>query len=152
MAVDLSKFTGLPRQGASGEAGDPIDRFRQLIASRVHPDYCDVSERESFIRDGMSLGLDRSTAEVSFDLELEARCIASEQVLLQSLEALLRRFTDQDKKLDKKERQDAIQITCRPAAGYRQGLRYDVAERFLVQFCRSNGVKVKAGFLKWVVP
>lgn len=129
-----------------------MDRFRHLIASRVHADYCDVSERDSILREGVGLGLDRSTAEVSFDLELESRCIANEQVLLHKLEALLRRFTDQDKKLDDKERQDAIQLTCRPGGGYRQGLRYDVAERFLLQFCRANAVKVKTGFLRWGVP
>lgn len=144
MAVNISK--------PGGDGGDLVERLRQYIKNRVGSDYCDLSERDALLREAAQIGLDRPTAEATVDLELESSFVANEHRLLANLESILRRFTDQDKKLDPKERIDAIQLACRPASGCQQGLRYDVAERFLVNFCRTNGVKVKTGFMRWSVP
>jgi tellurium resistance protein TerD len=138
--------------GARPADCDPGDMFAQLIQCRPFQGYCDGSERDALLREGMLIGLDRAGAEVVLDLELERQAIVNEHALLKRLDTALRQFTDNDKKLDDKERRDALQLACRPAAGYGSGLRYDVAENYVVQFCRANRVKVKVGFLKWAVP
>jgi len=148
MAINISKSGEV----AGSNGGDPVARFRQLIANRVSADYCDIAEREALLREAVAMGLDRPTADATLDLELESSFIANEHRLLANFESMLRRFTDQDKKLDPKEHADAIQIACKPSGGCRQGLKYDVAERFLISFCRSNGVKMKTGFMRWAVP
>lgn len=150
MAINIGK--GSAAGPAASDAGDALEGFRALIARRVDPDYCTAAEREALIREGVNLGLSRTDAEGAFDLELESGFTANEHALLAKLDANLRQFTDKDKKLDDKERRDAVQLACRPSIGYRQGLRFDVAERYLVQFCRTNGVKVKTGFMRWAVP
>jgi hypothetical protein len=152
MPIEIGKRDGARDSVSRPENGDQFDILRQMIASRIDPEYCESSQREALIRDAQALGLSRTDTEVAVDLELESLFTANEYALLARLEANLRQFTDKDKKLDPKERRDAIQLACRPAVGYRQGLRYDVAERFLVQFCRSNGVKVKKGFMRWATP
>lgn len=86
------------------------------------------------------------------DMELESRGWANEAKLLDELDSLLRRFTEKDKKLDEKERADAVQMVCKAKAGYTKGLDFDTAERRIVEYCRANGVKVKVGFFKWAVP
>jgi len=97
-------------------------------------------------------GLDLHVATMLVDMELEVAQSANEQRLTEELDGLLRRFTDSDKKLDAKERSDAIQMVCKPKTGYSKGLAFEVAEKRVVAFCRANGVKVKVGFLRWDIP
>jgi hypothetical protein len=158
MGLDLSKGSG--RNGSSGESsrhsetpsGDPIAQFRHAMALRLSGDYLESSERESLLTDATSYGVGRTESEVALDLELERLGIANEHALLLNLEAVLQRFTAKDKKLDPKERTDALQMACRPGPGFRQGLRYDVADRFAIEFCRNRGVKVKTGMFSWAIP
>ncbi len=105
------------------------------------------------IRHGVTTyGLDLHMATILVDMELEVTQSANEQRLTEELDGLLRRFTDSDKKLDAKERSDAIQMVCKPKTGYSKGLSFEVAEKRVVAFCRANGVKVKVGFLRWDIP
>lgn len=105
------------------------------------------------IRQGVAnLGLDVAKATIIIDMELDAMGCANESKLCEELDALLHRFTDKDKKLDPKERSDAIQIVCRPKPGASKGLAFDVAERRVIEFCRANRVKVKVGILRWDIP
>lgn len=126
--------------------------FIEMVSRQGPSRYCGSSEREALIGAGVRGGLDRSSAETVLDLELERLGIANEAALLVRLEALLRRFTDKDRRLDDKERRDAVQLVCRAAAGFAEGMRHDVADDYVVRFCRERGVKVKVGLLKWAVP
>jgi tellurium resistance protein TerD len=153
MNISLGKGETKPAVSGGRPADcDPRDLLAQLVGTRPFDGYCATVERNALLREAELLGLAANAAEIVLDLELESRCVANEHALLARLGGILRQFTDNDKKLDDKERRDALQLACRPAAGYRSGLRYDVAEDYITQFCRANRVKVKLGFMKWAVP
>jgi len=130
-----------------------IDELRRQVGVHVFDCYCDVQTRGELIRIGVAnSGLTAEIAEVIVDMELEVIGAANEKKLLLELEAVLHQFTDKDKKLDPKERNDALQLVGKARAGYRKGLQYDVADSYIVNFCRANGVKVKIGLLRWTIP
>lgn len=132
---------------------DPQQELRKVVAVRVFDAYCDTALRSEMIRIGVNNhGLDLHMATMIIDMELEVTQSANEQRLADELDGLLRRFTDVDKKLDSKEKSDAIQMVCKPKAGYAKGLSFEVAEKRVVAFCRANGVRVKLGFLRWDIP
>jgi len=153
IAVRLAKDESAPSPPRSRPADcDPRDIFAELVSSKPFDGYCSTTERQALVREAQLIGLDPAGAEIVLDFELERRRIANEAVLLQRLESILHQFTDDDKKLDDKERRDALQLACRPAGGCSKGLQYDVAEDYVTRFCRMNGVRVKAGLFKWIVP
>ncbi len=153
MTINLVKGLQSSAPQSSPQQGDPVESLRIKIASRVFDSYCDSVLRTDLIRYGVSdLGIDPSKAAIVTDMELEAMGCANEAKLCEELDGLLRRFTDHDKKLDAKERSDAIQMVCRAKPGYLKGLAFDVAERRVVEFCRANRVRVKVGMFRWDVP
>lgn len=155
MSINLNKSATPPSsaQPAPQPTGDPIVAMRSKIASRVFDTYCDSALRAELIRHGVAdLGLDLARATIILDMELEAAFCVNEHRLTEELDGLLRRFTDKDKKLDPKERIDAIQIVCKAKSGYSKGLAFDVAEKRVIEFCRANRVKVKVGLLRWDIP
>ena len=155
MSINLNKPATPPnlQQPVPTRTGDPVDALRLKIASRVFDAYCDSALRAELVRYGVSdLGLDPARTALVLDMELEAASCANEHRLIEELDGLLRRFTDKDKKLDSKERSDAIQMVCRAKPGYSKGLAFDVAEKRVVDFCRANRVKVKVGLLRWDIP
>jgi hypothetical protein len=77
--------------------------------------------------------------------ELERVGAVSERLLLEELERHLHIYTDRDKVLDKKEYNDAVQFITRPKPGRRKGLKVDVAQKYIQDFCAANGVKIKKG-------
>lgn len=155
MAVQLVKSTGLPDAWKRTEAarGPDVEGFRAHLEKRTFDGYCDAATWRLLVEHGTRVcSLDEKGAGVAVDMELETRSVANELALLSEMGAVLRQFSEKDKKLDAKERSDAIQYVCRPKPGYSKGLRYDVAEAFVTDFCRQNGVKVKVGIFKWAVP
>lgn len=136
----------------AASAGNAVDALLSAAAGEAVGGYCDVERRRAIVARAAAAGLPGAEAEIMLDVELERLRSANEAVLLARLDAVLGRFTDGDRKLDDKERRDALQLVCKPAAGYAQGLRHDVADRRVVQFCRERGVKVKVGLLRWAVP
>lgn len=153
MAVGLSKSVGASTGGTGGSGVPDVEGFRGLIPARVFDAYCDASAWRNLVEEGVrDFGLDRKTAELALDMELERLSVANEPALLRETEAMLRQFTDRDRKLDGKERADVVQLVCRAKPGYSKGLRHEVAESFIVDYCRQNGVKVKVGLFKWAVP
>jgi hypothetical protein len=123
------------------------------IRDKVFDNYCDESTSNSLVQYGVQkCGLDKKKAEIILAMELESKWITNEKMLLAELDSLLHRFTDSDKKLDEKEKNDAIQFLCRARSGYSQGLNFDVATRYIATFCRNNRVKMKVGFLRWEIP
>ncbi|MEF8729483.1 MAG: hypothetical protein V5B34_14925 [Accumulibacter sp.] len=132
---------------------DPIRALRDRIAARVFDSYCDSALRSELIRQGTAdLGLDPAKAALLTDMTLEGLLCANEQKLCDELTGVLRQFTDRDKKLDPKERSDAIQMVCKPKPGYAKGLALHVADALVVDFCRAHGVRVKVGLLRWAIP
>ena len=155
MVVPLSKFgtvSGTPGLAGGGPSPD-LDAFRRHIVGRVFDSYCDAATWRAVIAHGMqACGLDQKTAELAAEMELETLSVANEVALLKQMEGMLRQFTERDKKLDAKERADLVQMICRAKPGFAKGLRHDIAESFITDFCRQNGVKVKVGLFRWAIP
>jgi len=151
VAIGLSKGAGSGGQAAPRPAD--LDGFRSSFANRVFDGYCAAVQFHAIMAEAASaFGLDKGLASATLDIELERMGVANETLLLREMEAMLRQFTDRDKKLDEKERSDLVQLFCKPKAGYSKGLSISVAQEFIVDFCRQNRVKVKAGIFKWAVP
>ncbi len=152
MAISLVKHP-LPAPGSPGAATDPVESLRLAVAARVFDGYCERTLRNALLRQGTAeLGLPAARAALVIDLELEALACANEHQLCLDLNELLHRFTDKDKKLDAKERMDAIQMVCKGKFNYSKGLAFGVAEAQVLEFCRAHRVKVKTGFLRWDIP
>ncbi|MDZ4153662.1 hypothetical protein [Methylicorpusculum sp.] len=161
MAINLGKSSGsanstpasIPNQNLVNPPSDPVEALMNQLSIKIFESYCDEATMNSLIQNGVqSCGLDMKKAEFVLAMELENKGVANEKVLLAELEALLCQFTDADKKLDEKEKNDAIQFLCKARTGYTQGLNFDVANRFIIAFCRNNRVKMKVGFFKWEIP
>ena len=127
--------------------------LRQHVGTRVFDAYCSAQEYWSLVRYGVeTAGLNERTVENALDMELERLGAANEARLLQELEGALGRFTGADRKLDKKDRVDALQLVCRARPGFRCGLKPGVAEAAIDAYCRANAIKVKTGLFSWGVP
>lgn len=160
MAISLSKPTSSSGisyiQGstpASLPASNGAELLRQLVAHTVFDDYCDSQAFSQLVASGIkNFQLDQKTSEIIIAMELENKGIVNETALLGELKELLHRFTDSDKKLDPKERDDALQFVCKTRHGFTRGLSYEVANQYLLDFCRMHRVKIKTGFMKWQIP
>lgn len=142
-----------PSNPSSQVPGGDVDAFRTRVTNQIFDGYCDEKARADLLRQATNdCGIPADKAMVILDMELESKGCVNEKKLLSELEAMLRQFTDKDKKLDPKEREDAMQYVCKARSGYSKGLAYDVAERYIVNFCRANSVKVKTGLFKWAIP
>ncbi len=131
---------------------DPATAFRVMIAARVFDGYCNSTECAVLENEGVvQLGVSLKDSVLMVEMELASLGVVNEKVLLRELESILQRFTA-DGKLLPKEYEDSIQMLCKVRIGYRKGLDHQVAERFIVDFCRRNRIKVKKGFFSWVVP
>jgi hypothetical protein len=151
VAIRLSKDVGSGGQAAPKLAD--LDGFRLSLANRVFDGYCPAAQYYVLLAEAVStFGLDKGLASATLDIELERMRVANEPLLLREMEAMLRQFTGQDKKLDEKERSDLVQLFCKPKIGYSKGLSVKIAQDFIIDFCRKNIIKVKVGFFKWMVP
>ncbi len=98
-------------------------------------------------------GLTVDKAAVVVDMELESNGFVNEKKLLVELEAMLHQFSAKDKRLYRKENEDAMQYVCKVRVGYSKGLKFEVAQSYITTYCRANSVKVKKGFFScWGVP
>lgn len=126
--------------------------FRNFIRSQVD-EYCPEATYKVLVHHGVfKFEIELMTAQITLDLELERLLVTNESKLLKDLHEALQRFTVSDKKLDKKEEIDAIQMVCKAALGYRQGLDHRLAQSVVNDFCRANGVKKKTGLFSWAIP
>ena len=147
MAVNIRPF-----QAVDSAPQDPVMVFREHIKSLADT-YCTDEHYSRLLLHGSGFcGLEASKAQLILDYELEQLFVANERQLLKNLHEALQRFTSSDRKLNPKERQDAIQLVCKTKAGYRQGLDLGLAEATVVAFCRANQVKVKMGLFSWAIP
>jgi hypothetical protein len=130
----------------------PAQAFRDFILNRVDG-YCSEANYKVLVQHGVSdFEIDLIAAQITLDLELERLLVTNEKKLLMDLYETLQRFTSIDKKLDKKEEADAIQMVCKAAVGYRYGLNHNLAQNVVNDFCRENGVKKKKGLFSWAIP
>jgi hypothetical protein len=133
-------------------AVNPGQAFREFILSRVDG-YCSEANYKILVQHGVSeFAIESMTAKITLDLELERLLVTNETKLVKELHEILRRFTASDKKLGKKEEEDALQMVCKAALGYRYGLNHDLAQNVINDFCRANGVKKKTGMFSWAIP
>ncbi len=147
MAVELDKSPKEPIHGQD------IEKLRLYVKKRMIDDYCNKSDYEELLRfANTDCQINNRKAVIVIESELESLSVTNEKKLLSELEKVLQQFTQSDKKLDDKEKADAIQMVCKPRVGFDQGLKYDIADNFILQFCRKNGVKVKVGFFRWAIP
>lgn len=157
MAISLGKSSGAASSHAAPTPttypSQPVEALRGEVTAKIFDGYCNEITISVLIQYGVSTcGLEQKKAEIVLAMELESRCIVNEKILLVELDGLLHRFTDSDKKLDDKEKNDAIQFICKARVGYTKGLNFDVASRFITEFCRRNRVKIKTGLFKWEIP
>lgn len=147
MAVNLSR----PNDPAKPQ--ETLAALSAYIAARVFDDYCSVDEYRAFVTHGVaSTGQDVVTVEHAVDLQLERMGAANELRLLAELDSALHRFTASDRKLDAKEKDDAVQLVCKSRPGFCHGLRYEVAQAAILAYCRAHNVKQKVGLFSWAVP
>jgi hypothetical protein len=123
------------------------------ITSSIHDSYCSVELRESLIHYCSKINNNSiEDAAILVDIKLEKIGCTNEFILCRELNNILFRFTGKDKKLDDKEREDLIQMVCKPRVGFVKGLSLDIAEKSIIEYCRKNQVKVKMGLWRWEIP
>jgi hypothetical protein len=148
MAVNIRP----PQPAGQPAMASPAQAFRDFIQHRVDG-YCSEANHKVLVQHGISeFALESVTAQITLDLELERLLVTNEKKLVKELIEALQRFTVSDKKLDKKEEADAIQMVCKAMPGYRYGLNHDLAQNAVNDFCRANGVKKKTGLFSWAIP
>jgi hypothetical protein len=126
---------------------------KRILDLSFQSKYCDIQTFQSLIRFAIDdCGLDEFNASATIEFELEQNCILHEGKKIEELYSLLQRFTKNDKKLDEKERADALQIVSRKKPGYLKALNPEVATSHVIKFCRDNEVKIKTGLFKWEIP
>ena len=118
------------------------DWLENRIRAAVDDDfYLDRDEEKRIKEEAASRGLRVGDVDLTVQTELAKSGSVSERVLLDELERLLHQFTDDDKYLDRKEERDAFDQVVRPASGKRKGLEPQVAQDYVVSFCRVHGVR-----------
>ncbi len=151
MAISLNKNISIDNSNPA--PADPVASLRFQLNNMFLDGYCDVATLNNLLLFAVqTCGLEQKKAEIILAMELENMGVANEKGLLIELDALLHRFSDKDKKLDDKEKNDTIQFLCKARTGYKNGLNFDVANHFITEFCRINSVKVKVGIFKWGIP
>lgn len=131
---------------------DSLSNFHRDIADSISDAYCNSATFAKLLRQGQNmLGLDARRVHAILSMALERLHAVNEQALLDELNALLHVFTDAEKKLDKKNRIDALQSVCKVRPGTKKGMDPTIAERFITDFCRRNSVRERAGLWGWKV-
>ena len=130
------------------------ERLRELVRNMVYDNYCDQRTEHELIREAIDkLSLDQTDASLIISMELESMGAANERRLLEMLEGNLRqKSSSRGKKLLPKDKDDILDIVCKPRAGYRKGLNRQIADQCFVEYCRAHGVKLKSGLFGWKVP
>jgi DNA gyrase/topoisomerase IV subunit A len=131
---------------------DGQKKFSVHIADSISNSYCDSVTFGILLRYGKSLlGVDVRRVESILSLALQRLNVINEKELLDELGALLHAFTDLEKKLDKKSRVDALQSVCKARLGAIRGVDPEIAERYIDDFCRKNGVMQRSGMWGWKI-
>jgi hypothetical protein len=114
--------------------------------------YLDREEEKQIKQEGTNRGIGIDDIELILQVELDKLGAVSDRILTNELDHLLHQFTDNDEVLDRKEERDALNKVCSPAHGKKIGLDYKVAEDYVKNFCKVNGVTRDTDSKKWVKP
>ena len=99
--------------------------------------YLDREEEKQIKQEGTNRGIGINDIELILQVELDKLGAVSERILTNELDHLLHQFTDNDEVLDRKEERDALN---------------KVAEDYVKNFCKVNGVTRHTDSKKWVQP
>lgn len=137
---------------ATSVSDDQQKKFDQYVAENISNSYCDSRFFGILFAHGkQTLGLDERRVQSMLTLTLERLNVVNEKALLDELDNFLQTMTGTEKKLSSKGRTDALQHVCKPRPGKAKGLDPGVAELFITNFCRQNGVREKSGFWGWKI-
>lgn len=137
---------------ATSVSDDQQKKFHQHVADNISNSYCDSKFFAILFAHGkQTLGLDERRVQSMLTLALERLNVVNEKALLDELDNFLHTMTGAEKKLSSKGRTDALQHVCKPRPGKAKGLDPGVAEQFITNFCRQNGVREKSGLWGWKI-
>ena len=137
---------------ATSMPDDQLKKFHQHIADNISNAYCDNRFFGILLAHGkQTLDLDERRVQSMLTLTLERLNVVNEKALLDELNHFLQTMTATEKKLSSKSRTDALQHVCKPRPGRARGLDPGVAEQFITNFCRQNGVREKSGLWGWKI-
>jgi hypothetical protein len=115
--------------------------------------YLDRDEEKRIKEEAASKNINNNDIEFTIRSILEKTGSVSERLLVDELDRLLRQFTDNDKRLDKKEEKDAMEQVLIASPGKKKGLDPRVASEYVDTFCKANGLKRDSVRGKsWVFP
>ncbi len=103
--------------------------------------YLDRDEEKRIKEEAASRNIHNNDIEFTIRSILEKTGSVSERLLVDELDRLLRQFTDNDKRLDKKEEKDAMDQVLIAGPGKKKGLDPRVASEYVDTFCKANGLK-----------
>lgn len=137
---------------ATSVPDDQLKKFHQYIADNISNSYCDNRFFDILLVHGkQTLDMDERRVQSMLTLTLERLNVVNEKALLDELKHFLQSMTAAEKKLSSKSRTDALQHVCKPRPGRGRGLDPSVAEQFITNFCRQNGVREKSGLWGWKI-
>lgn len=123
------------------------------IAASVADDfYLDREEEKGIKEEAASKGFSVNDTELILRAVLDGYGAVSERQLIDTLDKWLHQSTDDDQKLDKKEERDTLDQVVRPATGKKRGLDPRVAEDYVANFCKANGINRSSSSNKLTVP
>jgi hypothetical protein len=122
----------------------PLEVIREFLQQAIAINgYLDKETERKVLSEATQRGVLADDARFLIEAELETSGAVSERLLLEELERQLHIKTDRDKVLDKKEYDDIIGIVTKAKPGKKRGLKLDVAQKHIQDFCITHGVKVK---------
>ena len=123
------------------------------ISAAVADDfYLDRGEEKAIKEESSSKGFPIADIEVVLRTVLETYGAVSERQLVDTLDKWLHQSTDHDKKLDKKEERDALDRVVRIGNGKKAALDPRVAEEYVSNFCKVNGIVRSSDGNKLLMP
>jgi hypothetical protein len=115
--------------------------------------YLDRDEEKRIKEEAASRNIYNNDIEFTIRSILEKTGSVSERLLVDELDRLLHQFTDNDKRLDKKEEKDAMDQVLIAGPGKKKGLDPRVASEYVDTFCKANGIKRDSvSGNSWIVP
>ena len=112
------------------------------VHAALHDDfYLDREEEQRIKEEAATRGIAVNGTQLVIRSELERIGALCERTVLEELDALLHKFTDDDKLLGGKEERGVLDQVLAVTADRKRGLDPRVAEEYVNSFCRVNGVR-----------
>ena len=112
------------------------------VHAALHDDfYLDREEEQRIKEEAATRGIAVNGTQLVIRSELERIGALCERTVLEELDALLHKFTDDDKLLGGKEERGVLDQVLAVTPDRKRGLDPRVAEEYVNSFCRVNGVR-----------